>query len=38
MNDDEADAFLLRRMARQAHGLETAELDHERDAIASLSW
>jgi crossover junction endodeoxyribonuclease RuvC len=38
VNDDEADAFLLRRMARQAHGLERAELDHERDAIASLSW
>lgn len=38
VNDDEADAFLLRRMARQAHGLEVAELDHERDAIANLSW
>lgn len=38
VNDDEADAFHLRRMARQAHGLEFAEYDHERDAIANLSW
>ena len=38
VNDDEADAFLLRRMARQAHGLEPMDLDHERDAIANLSW
>lgn len=38
VNDDEADAFHLRRMARQAHGLDPAELDHERDAIANLTW
>lgn len=39
-NDDEADAWLLRRMARQAHGLEAMELDHERDAIANagITW
>jgi len=39
-NDDEADAWLLRRMTRQAHGLEPAELDHEQDAIANagIAW
>jgi crossover junction endodeoxyribonuclease RuvC len=38
VNHDEADAFLLRRMARQAHGLEPILFDHERDAITKLSW
>lgn len=39
-NHDEADAWLLRRMARAAHGLEPVELDHERDAIANagIAW
>ena len=39
-NHDEADAWLLRRMARQAHGLEPVDLDHERDAIANagITW
>lgn len=39
VNDDEADAFHLRRMARIAHGIEsTTMLPHEADAIANLSW
>lgn len=40
VNDDEADAFHLRRMARAAHGLEGVLLDHEIDAIANagISW
>lgn len=40
VNDDEADAFHLRRMARAAHGLEGVLLDHELDAIANagISW
>lgn len=38
VNHDEADAFLLRRMARQAHGIDRADLDHELDAIANLTW
>lgn len=37
-NDDEADAWHLRRMARAAHGLEGALLDHERDSLAGVSW
>lgn len=40
VNDDEADAFHLRRMGRAAHGLEGVLLDHELDAIANagISW
>lgn len=40
VNDDEADAFHLRRMARAAHGLEGRLLDHELDAItnAGTTW
>ena len=40
VNDDEADAFHLRRMARAANGLEGQLLDHELDAIANagISW
>lgn len=40
VNDDEADAFHLRRMARAANGLEGQLLDHELDAIgnAGVSW
>ena len=34
-NDDEADAFHLRRMGRAAHGLEGPLVDHEIDAIAN---
>jgi crossover junction endodeoxyribonuclease RuvC len=39
-NHDEADAWLARRMARHAHGLEDLRLDHETDAIANagISW
>ncbi len=37
-NHDEADAWLLRRMARQAHGFEQPTLAHELDAIAALTW
>ena len=39
-NHDEADAFLLRRMGRAAHGLESPLLDHEIDAIANagIKW
>lgn len=37
-NHDEADAWHLRRMARAAHGLELVEHDHERDALAALTW
>ncbi len=35
-NDDEADAWLLRAMGRQAYGLDPVVLDHERDALAAL--
>ncbi len=40
VNDDEADAFHLRRMARAANELEGTLLDHELDAIANagISW
>lgn len=40
VNDDEADAFHLRRMGRAANGLEGSLLDHELDAIANagISW
>lgn len=40
VNDDEADAFHLRRMGRAAHGLEAPLLAHELDAIAGagISW
>jgi len=40
VNDDEADAFHLRRMARAAYGLEGDLLGHELDAIANagISW
>ena len=34
VNDDEADAFHLRRMGRAAHGLEGALQSHELDALA----
>lgn len=39
-NHDEADAWLLRRMGRHAHGLEALTLDHETDAIANagVAW
>lgn len=33
VNDDEADAFHLRRMGRAAHGLEGTLLPHEVDAL-----
>lgn len=40
VNDDEADAFHLRRMGRAANGLESPLVDHELDAIANagVSW
>jgi Holliday junction resolvasome RuvABC endonuclease subunit len=40
INDDEADAFHLRRMGRAVHGLEGQLLDFELDAIvnAGISW
>ena len=40
VNDDEADAFHLRRMGRAANGLEGDLLGHELDAIANagISW
>lgn len=40
VNDDEADAFHLRRIGRAAHGLEGWLEDFERDAIgnAGISW
>lgn len=37
-NHDEADAWLLRRMTRQALGIESIEHGHEADAIAALTW
>lgn len=39
-NHDEADAWLLRRMARHAHGLEDLRQGHETDAIANagVQW
>lgn len=38
VNDDEADAFHLRRMGRAANGLETWLESFERDAIAGITW
>lgn len=40
VNDDEADAFHLRRMGRAANGLEGPLADHELDSIgnAGVSW
>lgn len=38
VNDDEADAFHLRRMGRAAHGLEGWLEEHERDALAKVTW
>lgn len=40
VNDDEADAFHLRRMGRAANGLEGVLLGHEIDAIAAagVTW
>lgn len=40
VNDDEADAFHLRRMGRAANSLEGILLDHELDAIsgAGVTW
>ncbi len=38
VNNDEADAFHLRRMGRCVYGGDTAVLGHELDAIANLSW
>lgn len=35
-NDDEADAFHLRRMGRCAHGLEPMLHDHEIEAVSAL--
>lgn len=39
-NDDEADAFHLRRMGRAAHALESPLVDHEIDAVANcgVAW
>lgn len=37
-NDDEADAFHLRRMARCGYGLETARPGHELEAVAAATW
>lgn len=34
-NHDEADAWLLRRMALAANGIEPMDHDHERDAVAN---
>lgn len=38
VNDDEADAFHLRRMGRAAHGLEGVLESYEVDALSGLSW
>lgn len=38
INDDEADAFHLRRMGRAAMSLESPLLDHELDALAAVRW
>lgn len=38
LNDDEADAWHLRRMARCAYGLETASPGHELEAISAVQW
>lgn len=38
MNDDEADAFHLRRMGRAALGLEHPLTDYELDAIGVVKW
>lgn len=38
LNDDEADAFHLRRMARCAYGLEHAAGSDELDALSVVAW
>lgn len=38
VNDDEADAFHLRRMGRAAVGLEGPLAAHELDALAAVTW
>ena len=38
LNDDEADAFHLRRLGRAAYGQETATEDHELEVLASIDW
>lgn len=39
VNDDEADAFHLRRMGMAAHGLLVGPLtDYEADAISTITW
>lgn len=38
MNDDEADAWHLRRIGRTAYGLEKTTADHELEVIASIDW
>ena len=37
-NDDEADAWHLRRMGRAAYGLEVVAEDYERDALGVVTW
>lgn len=38
VNDDEADAFHLRRMGRAANGLEGVLEPHELDALSVVTW
>lgn len=38
VNDDEADAFLLRHLGRAAFGLEALELDHRREIVSAIEW
>ena len=39
LNDDEADAFLLRHLGRDAYGLDgSVELDYRAAVIASIPW
>ncbi len=38
LNDDEADAFLLRHLGRAAYGLEPLPPDHRLEVVSSITW
>lgn len=38
VNDDEADAYLLRHLGRAAYGLEPLPADHRLEVVSSISW
>lgn len=38
LNDDEADAWLLRHLGRAAYGLEPLPADHHLEIVSSITW